>query len=260
MSSKEFTLFSRDKLSIRNKFYYLMDLLITNQCESRLESVVFFLIFYIQTLSGFFSEKVGVVNPNKSKSDKILNVIQKVVRLRELLITDKKYFETSIIMILIYLLLITVYILFLIHKMDIKTNYNKSIMTLNFFIKISYYILFNIFNDICLTLLCFRNKNNLFIENYECSISKHLPLFILGTISIIYNFCLTVFIQCFYRENFYLSGNYYSELLTNYHQFIMLNNFIFSIMLGIIKNLTREFFLFVNFFSSIGLFIFFINM
>ena len=85
--SDEIILFVKNSLSYKEKFYYLMDLLITNQYESRLESVVFFLIFYIQTLSGFFSEKVGVLNPNQSKSDKILNVIQKVVRLRELLIT-----------------------------------------------------------------------------------------------------------------------------------------------------------------------------
>ena len=90
--SDEIILFVKNSLSYKEKFYYLMDLLITNQYESRLESVVFFLIFYIQTLSGFFSEKVGVLKPNQSKSDKILNVIQKVVRLRELLITEKKIF------------------------------------------------------------------------------------------------------------------------------------------------------------------------
>ena len=255
--SDEIILFVKNSLSYKEKFYYLMDLLITNQYESRLESVVFFLIFYIQTLSGFFSEKVGVLKPNQSKSDKILNVIQKVVRLRELLITEKKYFEISIIMILIYLLLITVYILFLIHKMDIKTNYNKSIMTLNFFIKISYYILFNIFNDIYFTLLCFNYENNFFIENYKCSISEHLGYFIIGTISIIYNIIFTLLIQIFYKDNFYLSGNYYSELLTNYHQYIILNNFLFSIMLSIIKNLTREFFLIVNLVSSVLFFVFY---
>ena len=56
--SDDIILFVKSSLSFKEKFYYLMDLLITNQCESRLESVVFFLIFYIQTLSGFFSEKV----------------------------------------------------------------------------------------------------------------------------------------------------------------------------------------------------------
>ena len=249
--SDEIILFMKDSLTFQEKFYHLMDILITNQYSSRLESIVFFFFFYIQILSGFFCEKVGVLNPNESKSDKILNTIEKIFRLRNFLITEKKYFEISIIIIFIYLLLITIFLLVLIKNMDVKTNYNKFLMVLNFLIKISYYIFFNIFNDIYFTLLCFNYENNLFIETYKCSISDHFGYFILGTISIIYNIIFTLLIQIFYKDNFYLSGNYYSELLTNYHQFIIINNIIFSFMLGIIRNLTREFFLFINLFSNI---------
>ena len=90
--SDEIILFMKDSLTFQEKFYHLMDILITNQYSSRLESIVFFFFFYIQILSGFFCEKVGVLNPNESKSDKILNTIEKIFRLRNFLITEKKYF------------------------------------------------------------------------------------------------------------------------------------------------------------------------
>ena len=75
MSSKEFTLFSQDKMSYKHKFYYLLDLLITNQNSSRSEALFFMLIFYTQMISGFYSEYLGIFDPKVSTSDKIFNYI-----------------------------------------------------------------------------------------------------------------------------------------------------------------------------------------
>ena len=85
---KEIILYQKDEISFKYKFYILMDLLITNQAESRFESYLLFGIFYFQIISIFFSENVGVFYPQNSKSDKILNFIQKILRLKDLFKND----------------------------------------------------------------------------------------------------------------------------------------------------------------------------
>ena len=107
MSAKEFTLFSRDQLSIRNKFYYLMDLLITNQNSSRSEALFFMIIFYAQMISGFYSEYLGILKPKDSTSDKILNYIERIVRLKELFIDKYSTFKKFIIIFFIITLIFT---------------------------------------------------------------------------------------------------------------------------------------------------------
>ena len=78
------TLYLREELPLEMKFYTMMDLLITNQVESRIESFVFLGIFYLQIISSFFAEQIGVVDPVNSTSDRILNYIGKIVRLKDL--------------------------------------------------------------------------------------------------------------------------------------------------------------------------------
>ena len=67
--SKKLILFQEDKISNEEKFYILMDLLVSNQGESSLEFYIFFGIFYLQIISSFFSDFVGILNINDSFSD-----------------------------------------------------------------------------------------------------------------------------------------------------------------------------------------------
>ena len=69
---KEMTLYLKEELPLEMKFYIMMDLLITNQVESRIESFVFLGIFYLQIISSFFAEQIGVFDPVNSTSDRIL--------------------------------------------------------------------------------------------------------------------------------------------------------------------------------------------
>ena len=71
--SKEIYLFSKDDISIKDRFYLLMNLLISNQTNSRLDSILFLGIFFLQIITGFFSDDIGVFNKQRSTSDKILN-------------------------------------------------------------------------------------------------------------------------------------------------------------------------------------------
>ena len=54
--SKEFALFQKDTLTFGEKFYVLMDLLLSNQNPSRMECIIFLGISYIQIIFGFFTE------------------------------------------------------------------------------------------------------------------------------------------------------------------------------------------------------------
>ena len=81
---KDLILFQKDELSLKYKFYTLIDLLITNQSESRFESYLLLGIFYIQILSPFYSEQLGVFDAENAKSDSLLNYIYKIIRLKGL--------------------------------------------------------------------------------------------------------------------------------------------------------------------------------
>ena len=62
---KEFSLFDKDTRTFKESFYILMDLLISNQASSRAECVIFMGIYYLQILTGFFSEQVGIFDIDK---------------------------------------------------------------------------------------------------------------------------------------------------------------------------------------------------
>ena len=84
--SKEINLFVRDKLSFKDRFYLLMNILISNQTNSRLDSILFLGIFFFQIICGFFAEQVGVFNIKNSQSDKILNYAFQILRMKELFV------------------------------------------------------------------------------------------------------------------------------------------------------------------------------
>ena len=62
MSEKINFFTNKNDLTIKDKFFYFMNLLVSNPNNSRLESILFLSIFYIQILSIFFSETLGVLN------------------------------------------------------------------------------------------------------------------------------------------------------------------------------------------------------
>ena len=75
--SKEISLFNTDELTFKEKFYNLMDLLITNQSVSMMEAILFLSIFYLQYISAFFDEKIEVFNGSSYFLVNILNHIKK---------------------------------------------------------------------------------------------------------------------------------------------------------------------------------------
>ena len=82
------TLYITEELPLEMKFFYMMDLLITNQVESRVESFIFMGIFYLQILSSFWAKQINVFDIENSISDRILNYISRIVRIKDLFINN----------------------------------------------------------------------------------------------------------------------------------------------------------------------------
>ena len=98
--SKKISLFYKEELSFKEKFFFLMDLLITNQTSSKTECIIFFTIFYLQIISGFFSQQIKVFN-KEFTSDKILFSLERILRISDLLINNYSEFKYIIIIIFI---------------------------------------------------------------------------------------------------------------------------------------------------------------
>ena len=91
--SRELKLFLKENLTFEEKFYKLMDILISIQPDSRFETFLFMIINYLQILSLFYAKQIKVFNPENSKTDSVLYIIEKIVRFKDLFRNNYPYFE-----------------------------------------------------------------------------------------------------------------------------------------------------------------------
>ena len=258
--SSEFYLFQTDVLSFKEKFFILIDLLLSNQTPSRIESVIFLGISYLQIISGFFDEKIGVFDKNKSTSDKILYYFEKILRFKDFLIN--KYTEFKICIITLFILLIIFIIFFLVICSKIKKDsfytYHESLI--NYFIKLFIYVFFNIILDLIFVNFCFGNDNkNPFFQNISCEFNDNIYIKLISIVFLFVSISLMFFIQFFYSESFYLSNSFYSRISCNYEIYTTLNSIFYSVLFVQVKYLTKEIFLIFNLISSGLLFNFYLN-
>ena len=177
--SKKIHLFLEDEFCFQKKFYILMDLLILNQSDSIFESFLFLSIFYLQIISSFFSEQLGVFNPKNAKSDEILNYIQKIIRFKDLF--KNNYDNFQILEITLFIIIIIMIIHFLISVITITRgsfySYNKRII--NYYIKIFLYIGYNIIYDICFSSFCLGpDEFNHNFSSLKCSSQSTFIIFV----------------------------------------------------------------------------------
>ena len=254
MKKEEIKLFINDKISLKERFIIFMNLLVNNQSESRMESVIFFIIFYLQTIIGFFSPQIGILDPDKNSSDKILVSIEKIIRFKEIVKDSKEEFEGFIYVWAIYLIVVTINVLIVLFQTGKNSLYSTRYYFINIIIKISYYFCYNIILDFFSTLLCFGEGDNKFVKNYSCNIGDHIFIFIIAFISTIYCIFMVIFLQTYYIDSFYLSVNYYAQMSTPYSIIMALNSILFSVMKSLVSHITQEIFLISNFVISISLF------
>ena len=58
-------------------------------------------IFYVQIISGFFAKQIEVFNIQNSTSDKILNYIEKIFRLKDLFLDNYSGFKIAIFLLFV---------------------------------------------------------------------------------------------------------------------------------------------------------------
>ena len=185
MNKDEIKLFEDEKINFSKKFYILMNLLISNQHNSYFEYYIFLLIFSLQMITSFFSENIKAYDIENNTSDKILNIIEKIVRGAEILKDDKNIFDIFIYMITIYLIIFITLFLHVILNTTFYDYYNLKHKIINYMIKINLYILFNIINSIFFLQLCFDNDINPNFNKIYCTQKNNKAIFILSFINMI---------------------------------------------------------------------------
>ena len=258
--SKEFALFQKDTLTFGEKFYVLMDLLLSNQNPSRMECIIFLGISYIQIISGFFAEQIEVFEKKKSKSDKILYYFQQILRFKDLFIDKYSEFKICIIVFFTLIFLFTIFFFITCSKIKKNSFYSYNELIINYFIKCFIYIFFNIILDLVFSIFCFgEDEFNPYFSKVKCSLKDNLTIVIISILLLIISIILIFLIQCFYCDSIYLSTSFYSRISCNYEIYSTLNSICFSIFLIQAKYLSKEIFLLYNIIISALFFHFYIN-
>ena len=257
---KEIKLFNDNLLTFKYKFYYLIDLLLSNQSESIFEPILLMIIFYLQIISSFFSEQVGIFDPENSKSDKLLNLLLKIIRVKGLF--KENYNDFKILILIIFNIFIIIIIHFIISCLNISRDsfYSNNITFINYYIKIFLYIGYNIIFDISFSNFCFGlDELNPNFSSVKCSFKDNRLIAILSIIFIFLSFFIYIFITIYYNDSFYFSNSYYAKISSNYDIYWGINCLLISCLSNQIKYTTKELFLIYNFLVSILLFVFYIK-
>ena len=255
---KEVQLYSSDSLTFEEKFYHLMDLLITNQSTTLMEAIIFLSIFYLQYISAFFDENIGIFVGKKYFLDNILNYIKRILRIKDLFKGNYTTFITLEIIFFVLIIICFVHFLVICLTMKKESIYSFHKNIINIYLKFFMHILYNIIFDFCFSNFCFGSSElNPNFTDVTCDIKDHLGIFIISLLLAIITFVLFTYIQTYNCDAFYLNGSYYAKINSNYEIYLSLNSILFSILLNQVKFITKEFFLIYNVIISILLFIFY---
>ena len=249
--SKEFKLFERESVTFSEKFYILMDLLISNQANSRMECILFMGVYYFQIISGFFSEQLGVFDKDNNTSDKILTWVEKILRFKDLFINKYKYFKVALVFLFVMIILFSILFFYSLYKADRNSTYTAKELLLNFFFKFMIYIGFNICLDMGLSIFCFgSDDHNPYFNEISCKPKDNIIIVIIGIILVIIACFFVVFIQFFYIDSFYSSNSFYARMTCNYEIYTSLNCIVYSVLLTQVKYISNEIFLIYNIIAS----------
>ena len=251
-NSKIILFYEKKNYKIFNKFISFFDLLAGNINEGEFECFFLFSIYYLQIISAFFSKHLNILNEN-NKSDNILIIINKILRLKDYMISNKNHFEIIIYLIFCFYIFLSIYMLILFKKNNRKTLYTTPYLFLNYLLKFTSYYLLGITFEFFSTILCFGHSTIL-VNDYECNIKKHLIPFILILIIFIISIFSAYFLNFFFLDSFFLNNNCYGQLISNYWPFLITNYIQISICLRFVKEIRVETFLILNLIISIYFF------
>ena len=258
---RELKLFLKENLTFEEKFYKLMDILISIQPDSRFETFFFMIINYLQILSLFYAKQIKVFNPENSKTDSVLYIIEKIVRFKDLFRNNYPYFEFFLYFLFIFFLLRIIFFLIICLKSNNTSIYSINKRLINYFIKTFLYVEFNIILDLSFSNFCFGfvENNPNFDEEIKCVGNSKILIIITSIIFILISFSVKIILQLYYNDSFFLSKSFYIKMLTHYEIIMDLNYLFNSILLTQAYFLTKEFFLIYNLFAGIFLCFYYIR-
>ena len=260
MKRDELKLFEKEEINFSNKFYILMNLLVSNQYNSFFEYFLFLLIFSLQMITSFFSENIKAYDIENNTSDKILNIIEKIVRGADILKDDKKFFEIFVYMINIYLITFITLFLHIILNTSFYDYYNLKHKIINIMIKTNLYVLFNVINSIFFLQLCFDNKKNSNDSEIFCTHKENIALFIVSLINMIIINLITFLGLIFYTNCFFVESNPYSHIISFYDFLLFSINLILTITLNLVQEFKKTFFFIINILLGLVLIYYFISI
>ena len=163
-------LYTTNALTFKQKFYFLMNLLISKQADNRLEALFYIIIFCLQILSAFFSEQLGVFSEKNGKSDLILIYVKKIIRVKDLFYNYYEYYYNLNIIFYIVIPLCIIHFIISCYYTTRTSFYSYNEMIINFYINIFIFILYNILCDIFLSGFCLgKGSYNNNFHDISCS-------------------------------------------------------------------------------------------
>ena len=253
-------LYQTNAITFKQKFYFLMNILISKQADTRLEAIAYIIIFYLQIISSFFSENLGVFKRNNGKSDLILIYIKNIVRLKDLFSNYYDYFKLVNIIFYVVILVCILHFIISCYYTSRTSFYSYNNMIINFYINCFIFILYNILCDFFLSGFCLgKGEYNENFHNISCNKDLNVFTIIIKLIFIILIVVLYIFINIFYTDSFFLTDSFLSKMSCNYDNYWGINCLIMSLLSVQAKFLTKEAFLIYNLIMSFILFIYFIN-
>ena len=164
----EIKLYWNDEITMWDKFYILMNIIIKNYSTTYFEFYLISIINALQIVLIYTKEQLRVFD-DKDISDKILINISNIVRYTELIKHNINYLKISIIFTTIFIFLFSLYFLYILYLINNNSKFNNKIKILSGLIK----LIFNIFTiiqfDLTTIQMCFGNEYNNNIPEIKCN-------------------------------------------------------------------------------------------
>jgi len=258
---KELQLFLKDELTFKEKFYKLMDILLSSQKNYKYEAIFFMGLNYLQILSIFYAKQMQIFDPINSISDSILNYIEIIIRLKDIFRNNNKGLNIIIYCLFIMTILFILYFIFLITQININSIYSYNKILFNYLLKIFMFLAFNIILDICFSNYCFgfTENNPNFDEIVKCKGTNRIFISIISGVFIVITFSLHIFFQTYYSDLFFFSNSCFAKMSCNYDYYMDINCLFNSVLMIQSYFLTKEIFLIFNVFYSIFMLIYFLK-
>ena len=257
--TKEIKLFSKDKLKFSEKFYKLMDILISKDKNIH-EAIFLKTIYYLQFISLFFSEQIQFLDKN-SKVDIILIYIQKLIRIKELFRNYYHSFKIFVYIIFFIMIFGIIFLLIICGRTNLNSIYSFNKFLIHTLIKIFIFFEFNIILDCCFSVFCFGFKENNpnFENDIKCGGNDNMTIKIISVIFIIISIILKFLFHIFYTDLFIFSSSCFSKVSCHYDLYMDINAIFNSVFIIQIYSINREIFFIFNLFYSVILLFYYLK-